>query len=113
MKGNGDPPATRDGEVREAWDRLAGRWELTWQERRMLLPAGGEDDPAPPEDTRRRMLILVEVGHRLTPVPRAERNEWLRMATPAWGWYSPIELMSGSLEELCGFRRAVEAARPR
>ncbi len=94
--------------MRRAWCDLAVSWELTWQERRMLLPAGGEDQQAPPEDTERRMRILIEIGHRLRFENDLAMCEWLRMPSELWFWYSPLEVMSGPLPDLRRLRQFIE-----
>lgn len=91
-----------------AWRDLAARWDLTFQERRALLPQGGEDRPAPPEDTERRMRLLIAIGYRVTFGRGEELREWLRMPCALWDWHSPLEVMSASLADLGGFRRIVE-----
>lgn len=93
--------------MRAAWRSLAIRWELTWSERCALFPAGGEDRIAPPADTERRMRILIEVGHRLN-LDEIELCEWLRQPSELWNWYSPLEVMSGSLPDLRRFRAFIE-----
>lgn len=89
-----------------AWRALAARWDLTWRERGELLPAGGEEDESPPRDTEARMRILIEVGYRIS-LPEAELRDWLRTATQALGWLSPLDVMSGSLGDLRSFRHLV------
>lgn len=89
-----------------AWRALATRWDLTWRERRELLPGGGEEDENPPRDTEARMRILVEVGYRLA-LPEAELHDWLRTATKALGWLSPLDVMSGSMGDLRSIRHLV------
>lgn len=94
--------------MRTAWCDLAIRWELTWQERRMLLPTGGEDLEQPPANTERRMRLLIEIGHRLRFEDDATLCEWLRMPSELWYWYSPLEVMGGSLPDLRRLRQFVE-----
>lgn len=94
--------------MRTAWQDLSLRWELTWQERRALLPAGGEDAEQPPMDTERRMRILIEIGYRIRFDDDDDLQEWLRMPTELLNWYSPLEAMSGQLPDLRRFRQFVE-----
>lgn len=109
MGNNDNLEVTEQVAMAAAWKCLAIRWELTWQERTALLPSGGEDSGAPPEDTETRMRILVEIGYRLRMDDDAELCEWLRIPTELWGWYSPIEVMSGPMARLRLFRAYVEA----
>lgn len=95
--------------IKSAWRDLAIGWELTWQERKALLPEGGEDAPHPPPDTEHRMRILLEIGYRLRFENDAAMQEWLREPSECLNYYSPLEAMSGSLTELRRFRRFVEA----
>lgn len=92
--------------MRAAWRHLVIEWELSWSERRELLPLGGEERADLPHDTERRMRILIEIGHRLTA--DAGLCEWLRTPTEFWNWYSPLEVMSGSISDLRRFRLLVE-----
>lgn len=91
-----------------AWRDLALRWDLTYRERRMLLPAGGEDAEAPPQDTERRMRICLEIGHRIRFDTDEELFEWLREPSELWAWHSPLEVMSGTVADLRRFRWFVE-----
>lgn len=93
--------------MRQAWCTLERRWELTPRERRELLPAGGVDDTDPPRDTETRMRILIEVGHRIG-LPRAELHDWLRAPVVTLGWLTPLDVMSGGLGDLRGFRALIE-----
>jgi hypothetical protein len=93
--------------MKTTWRHLAIEWELTWNERRALFPAGGEDRTDPPADTERRMRILIEVGHRLA-FDDHELCDWLRRPSELWNWYSPLEVMSGTLPELRRFRAFIE-----
>jgi hypothetical protein len=102
-----DVPAVEMTAMRAAWRDLAIRWELTWRERRALLPAGGEDRPDPPVDTERRMRILIEVGNRIR-IDDEKLRDWLRTPSELWNWFSPLEVLSGSLPELRRFRVFVE-----
>lgn len=106
MNGN-DVAAVEVMAMQAAWRGLAINWELSWGERRALFPAGGEELVHPPVDTERRMRILIEVGHRLT-LDDTELCDWLRCPSELWNWYSPLEVMSGSLPELRRFRAFVE-----
>lgn len=90
------------------WRTLAGDWELSWRERRMLFPAGGEDLANPPADTEARMRILVEIGYRLRFDTHGELYDWLREPSELWAWHSPLEVMSGRLPDLRRFRSFVE-----
>ena len=89
-----------------AWRALATRWDLTWRERAELLPAGGEESENPPRDTEARMRILIEIGYRIS-LPDSELHDWLRTATQALGWLSPLDLMSGSMGDLRSIRHLV------
>jgi hypothetical protein len=93
--------------MRTAWRHQAVHWELSWSERTALFPAGGEDRTDPPVDTERRMRILIEVGHRIA-FEDDELCEWLRRPSELWNWYSPLEVMSGTLPELRRFRAFIE-----
>jgi hypothetical protein len=93
--------------MRQAWRALEGRWELTWRECRELLPAGGADDENPPRDTETRMRILIQVGHRVG-IPGPKLHDWLRSPVATLGWLTPLDVMSGGLGELRGFRALVE-----
>lgn len=93
--------------MRSAWRSLSARWELTARERAALLPGGGEDAPSPPCDTETRMRILIEIGYRIG-LPREVLHDWPRSPSPTLGWLTPLDVMSGALGELRGFRRLVE-----
>ena len=92
-----------------AWRSLAEDWALTWEERRLLLPAGGEHDVAVPADTETRMRLLLEVARGLRLPLDEEAIEWLRAPCAVLRWRSPLDVMSSSLAELRYFRRLVEA----
>lgn len=94
--------------MQSAWRDLTLRWELTWQERKALLPTGGEDLPQPPVDTERRMRILIEIGYRIRFDDDDELQDWLRMPSELLNWHSPIEAMSSPLPDLRRFRQFVE-----
>ncbi len=104
-----DVPAVELTAMRAAWRDLAINWELTWRERRALLPAGGEDRSDPPLDTEHRMRILIEIGHRVR-IYDETLSDWLRTPSELWNWSSPLEVMSGSLPDLRRFRVFVELA---
>lgn len=93
--------------MRQAWRALERRWDLTPRERRELLPAGGLDDADPPRDTETRMRILIEVGHRIG-LPGTELHDWLRTPVRYLGWLTPLDVMSGGLGDLRGFRELIE-----
>ena len=103
-----DAAAAELATMMNAWRDLAVEWELTWQERRDLLPAGGDETAAPAADTEKRMRILLEIGYRLRFGNGAELREWLRDPSEFWRWHTPLEVMSGGLELLRRFRRHVE-----
>jgi hypothetical protein len=93
--------------LRKAWNGFARALGVAWLERRMVLLQGGEHAAVPPMDTDRRMRLLVEVGYRLGARSAAELYDWLRRLVPAFGWYSPLEVVSGPLEELVLYRTIV------
>lgn len=93
--------------MQSAWRVLDERWELTWRERSALFPQGGEDTAFPPCDTETRMRILIEIGYRIG-LPASELGEWLRTGSPVLNWKSPLDVMSGPIADLRGFRRLVE-----
>lgn len=94
--------------MHQAWRALARRWDLTPRECAALFPAGGAEDARPPRDTETRMRILIEVGYRIG-LPEEALHDWLRTPIRPLGWQTPLELMSGGLGDLRGFRRLVEA----
>lgn len=106
-----DGEGFRTAELRamiSAWRALVVRWELTWSERRALLPEGGDDLPRPPADTETRMRILVEIGYRLRFDEDHGFVEWLRQPTSDWGWIAPLDVMGGSLADLRRVRRLAD-----
>lgn len=91
-----------------AWRVLVIEWELTWSERRALLPAGGDELDRPPEDTERRMRLLVEIGYRLRVDEGEDLVGWLRRPSRKWGWVAPLDVMGASLADLRRMRRLAD-----
>ena len=91
-----------------AWRSLGARWDLTWMERRALFPRGDECAASPCSDTETRMRVLIEIGYRVRFDEDSQEQEWLRRPTEMLGWYSPLEVMSGTLADLRRFRAFVE-----
>jgi hypothetical protein len=108
ITGTDDLAAIELRAVRSAWRALAKRWGLTARELADLLPAGGEDADSPPRDTETRMRILIEIGYRIG-LREPDLRDWLRAPMIALGWLAPLDAMSGSLADLRGIRRLVEA----
>lgn len=108
MNGKDDLAAIELRAMRSAWQALATRWGLTLRERTELLPAGGEDADSPPQDTEMRMRILIEIGYRIG-LKEPDLRDWLRAPMITLGWLAPFDAMSGTIADLRGIRRLVEA----
>lgn len=94
--------------LQAAWRTLERRWNLCPVEARRLLPAAGEDREHPPLDTETRMRILIEIGYRVEfDVPLL--RDWLRTSSATLRWLTPLDAMSGTIADLRGVRRLVEA----
>lgn len=93
--------------MHKAWKSLDRRWNLSPTERLALFPAGGHDDERPPADTETRMRIQIEIGYRIG-LPEDLLHDWLRDPNQTLAWLTPLDVMSGSLADLRGFRRLVD-----
>ena len=91
-----------------AWRALVVEWELTWCERRTLLPCGGDDLERPPADTETRMRLMIEINYRLRFETGGALVEWLRQPSREWGWLAPLDLMGGPLPDLRRVRRLAD-----
>ncbi len=108
MIGQVEAAGTELAAMTQAWRDLGARWDLNWRERRMLLPKGGEFSAQPCADTEARMRMHLEIGYRIRFEGDEELQEWLRHPTELFGWYSPLEVMGGTLGDLRRFRAFVE-----
>lgn len=106
--------ATSRPGLREAWDEQVLRWDLGVGERRDLLlgdvggASGVTDVVFATREVAMRTEILVEIGHRLRFENDGALREWLRTPNLLFSLDTPLDIMSGSLQDLLRFRGLVE-----
>lgn len=93
--------------MQAAWRGLRSHWQLSEREVEELLPDGCGEHGNPNSGTETRMRLLLEISYRL-PHRTDAVSDWLRLATPQFGWLTPLEAMSSGLPELRQVRRIVE-----
>ena len=95
--------------MRGAWMALRNEWGLSGLEVARLLQGRDADAARLDAATETRLRILIEIGYRIPTGIDDDLHDRLRTGTPAFGWLSPLEAMSGSIGDLRGVRAVVEA----